>query len=654
MKSFFLFLFFTFSISTLFSLENKFSDSIIEKVGRQKDVQSAIKIYVNAISDSWRTGKFNDGIYLGEKALKLSKKCKCLQLTSKIFLNIGINYELKAEYADALHNYMQAVRIQKKTKDKLGLANTYNNIGLLYYNQKDFQKANKYLSMFLSLGVKLKKEEIIKMAKANLALVYLNENEYEKALKYLFSALEYDMQKKDNYAIADSYNNIGFAYSEMKKFNESLNYYLKALEYRKKVNDDNGMGFCYNNIASVYSNLGENNKAIYFFKKAILIGKKIQSNFILEYAYDELSNIYERSKDAENAYFTYKDYVKIKDKIRNLEQHQKQTRVELEYIFDLKAEKEMHKNQAIQMKIENKVQKQRFIILITITFLFLIALFALFFVRKWKYEKKQNLIIEEQKKIVDNKNREVLDSITYAKRIQTAILPSNKLLNEVFQDFFIFYKPKDIVAGDFYWVVKKNNLLFFAVADCTGHGVPGAMISVVCHNALNRSVNEFSLIQPNLILEKSREIIIEEFSKNEEEVSDGMDISLCCLDTETNILSWSGANNPLWLMKRSSDDIEDVKPTKQPVGIYSRYEKFIEHSFQLQKGDTIYLMTDGFSDQFGGYGNKKFKTKRLKELIIKNNDSSTENIKLALIDSFESWKKDTFQVDDVCVMGVRI
>ena len=278
--------------------------------------------------------------------------------------------------------------------------------------------------------------------------------------------------------------------------------------------------------------------------------------------------------------------------------------------------------------------------------------FTWFLNKKRKNEKEQKNQIVAQKHLVDEKNREILDSITYAKRIQTAILPADKFVKEHLKDSFIIYKPKDIVAGDFYWVEPIGNDVLFAVADCTGHGVPGALVSVVCHNALNRAVREFKLISPAEILDKTREIILNEFQKSDENVNDGMDISIGKLNLETKQLEWSGANSPLWIINQN--EIIELAPSKQPIGQFTNYEPFKNSVVQLKSKDTVYLFSDGYADQFGGEKGKKLKSKKMKEIVLSIQNRSMSDQKIYLESFFEDWKSNLEQLDDVCVVGFRI
>jgi len=265
--------------------------------------------------------------------------------------------------------------------------------------------------------------------------------------------------------------------------------------------------------------------------------------------------------------------------------------------------------------------------------------------------KNKNRMIEEQKELIEEAHKEITDSIAYAKRIQTAILPPPALLNENLKDHFVFYKPKDVVAGDFYWLESiSDSKTLFAAADCTGHGVPGAMVSVVCHNALNRSVREFGLKEPGKILDKTKEIVVEEFMKAEEDVKDGMDICLCSLDGHT--LQFSGANNNLWIIR--DGEIIEYKGDKQPVGKYALNKPFTTYEISLQAGDSFYIFTDGYVDQFGGEKGKKFKPKNLKNLILSIQNKPIKEQEHLLDEAFENWKGQLEQVDDVCIIGVRV
>jgi len=341
------------------------------------------------------------------------------------------------------------------------------------------------------------------------------------------------------------------------------------------------------------------------------------------------------------------------------------------YIFKCKAVGVNH-NESETIQFIFTVQTPWFKTWLFYLFVLLAAGGLIYLFVKWRLSKLQKdklhleVIVEDrtrevvlEKEKVEEKNREILDSIIYAKRIQAAILPSSKLVKEYLTQSFILYQPKDIVAGDFYWMhvsETQPDLIIFAAADCTGHGVPGAMVSVVCNNGLNRSVREYGITDPGKILDKTREIVIDEFEKSDEEVKDGMDISLCALNLKTQQMAWAGANNPLWIIQTRDGEtkLQEIKPDKQPIGKYAKQKPFTTHHIQLEKGDLIYIFTDGYQDQFGGEKGKKFKAASFKELILRIHQLPVENQKEEIQQVFDYWKGSFEQLDDICIIGVRI
>ncbi len=257
--------------------------------------------------------------------------------------------------------------------------------------------------------------------------------------------------------------------------------------------------------------------------------------------------------------------------------------------------------------------------------------------------------IDQQRLLIKQKNDDILDSITYAKRIQEAILPPDRIVHTWLPDSFVLYKPKDIVAGDFYWLESIDDTIIFAAADCTGHGVPGAMVSVVCHNAMNCAVREFGLREPGEILDKVNDLVEDTFVRSDEEVKDGMDLALCSL--KGNKLKYAGAHNPLWIIKNGK--IEETRADKMPIGSFNEHRPYTTHTFELAKGDTLYIFSDGYTDQFGGERGKKYKAKAFRDLLLSVQDKSMEEQRKCIDETFEEWKGHLEQLDDVCVIGYR-
>lgn len=300
-----------------------------------------------------------------------------------------------------------------------------------------------------------------------------------------------------------------------------------------------------------------------------------------------------------------------------------------------------------------------------------------------KLAEEQRILVEQNKQELEKahkqlalNHKEIQDSINYAKRIQKAIMPSISSLAEALKDGFVIYEPKGVVAGDFFWMESLGDVVYFAAADCTGHGVPGAMVSMVCSNALTKSLLEEGITDTGKLLDKTREIVIDRFARSGDEVKDGMDISLCALNMKTRELKWTGANNPLWITRSAEggkfeldlnsndellngvqigkNELIEIKPDKQPIGKYSRPEPFTTHTMRLNKEDTIYAFTDGYQDQFGGPKGKKFRARQFKELLAENHHKSMSEIHMLLVEKFREWQGNQEQVDDVCIIGVRL
>tara|TARA_R110002050_G_scaffold63048_2_gene138107 strand:+ start:1404 stop:3272 length:1869 start_codon:yes stop_codon:yes gene_type:complete len=313
------------------------------------------------------------------------------------------------------------------------------------------------------------------------------------------------------------------------------------------------------------------------------------------------------------------------------------------------------------------LENQRLFTTIAVLVSILIAVLLFYSYRNFRKLKSQAVVINQQKMEaevqrdeiskqhveLEYKTKEITDSINYAKRIQEAMLPPMHYFNKYLPNNLVFYLPKDIVAGDFYWMEEAGDLTIFAAADCTGHGVPGALVSVICANALNRSVREYHLTQPASILDKTLEIVLEKFERSDEDVKDGMDISLCSFNNKTGALQYAGANNPLWVIRKDSNEIEEYKANKQPIGSYFNHEPFTNHSLVLEEGDTAYIFSDGYSDQFGGENGKKFKSINFKALLLSIVHLELKEQEEKIKQAFYDWMGSYEQLDDICVIGFK-
>lgn len=259
--------------------------------------------------------------------------------------------------------------------------------------------------------------------------------------------------------------------------------------------------------------------------------------------------------------------------------------------------------------------------------------------------------VEVRTQELEERNRELFANVAYAQRIQAAMLPTKAQMQELLPDHFVIQRPKDLVSGDFYWLGRREDKVLFAVADCTGHGVTGALLSAMCSNQLDRAVNEFAFTDPGMVLDMTRELVLERLGRNER-VNDGMDISLCMIDRTAGTLSWSGANSDLLFV--SGGAVQEVKAHRQPIGRTDNSTRFPTHCLRLAPGDTIYLMSDGLVDQFGGPRGKKFMAHALRELLLAVDHLPMPDRKARIEEAFLAWKGDLDQVDDVTLVGIRL
>ena len=690
---------------------------------------------------------FSKALAIAEKYRSSSNgllRRKADQLYAGVIFNTGTLYYVKSEYALALDYYLEALEINRAIGNAVGESANLGNIGAVYHSLGNYSKALDYYYQALRMDENLGNLSGQSYNLGNIGITYRNLGEHEKALEHYSRAQEIDKALGDIAAQSANLVNIGTIYNYLGDYDKSLNFYAQALSLDSALGDRRGMAIDYGNIGAVYFHIGDADEALKnymlalklsveqddketqannlanlgeaytylgrfaeaenYLHQALSVSYEIKAADLIRLSHFHLSILYEKMNKFPQALDEYKKYVSWRDSVFNevntkaAIQKEMQFEHEKETAADSVAharEQEVSAAEIARNEAEITVKENQQYALFG--GLLLVVVFALFMYNRFRVTRAQKQIIEHQKKevelqkdyaeqqrhLVEEKNKEITDSINYAKRIQAAILPPQRLVKEHLPESFILYKPKDIVAGDFYWLervqltsggkqfVDHSNTeqsstssrqlhtagcILFAAADCTGHGVPGAMVSVICNNGLNRSVREHGLTDPGKILDKTREIVIQEFEKSEEEVKDGMDISLCSLvrHSDGGTLSWSGANNPLWIIRKNGKVVEEIKADKQPIGKYTGAKPFTTHHINLEKGDSIYIFTDGFQDQFGGEKGKKFKASSMKELLLTVQDRSMEDQKVLLSEVFENWRGKLEQLDDVCVIGVKI
>jgi serine phosphatase RsbU (regulator of sigma subunit) len=543
-------------------------------------------------------------------ALNIFKDQKNELGIAKVHYNLCLIYSRISDIDNALESINITIGYYQKENNDFELARCYVQMGHLFRLLNDNSSAIEYYRYGIELNLKIQSSSGEAASLIGLGLAYLQLMEYDKCSESLLKSLAIQEQIKDWRGYAASLNAYMTLCQATGKYEEAEKYARKGIELETELGDKMGISRLLVGLGKIYFELGKIDLAEEKTLEALSIAEKINLRIAIAPSHVLLSDIYEFKGDFKKALKHHQLFFKVNEELVNTNAVVKAKSFQLIGKIE-KAHKEAEINRLKNVELKNALERIR------------------------------------------EKNREITDSITYALRIQTAILPPLKIVEHFFENSFILYKPKDIVAGDFYWMETVDDLVLFAACDCTGHGVPGAMVSVVCHNALNRAVREFKLTQPSAILDKTAEIIIENFSKSDQDISDGMDISLCTYNPNTKILQWAGANNPLWLIQNG--ELIEIKGDKQPIGMHENYKSFAHHQYQLNTGDRLYLFTDGYADQFGGANRqKKLTKKRFKELILSIQHLSFYQQRIRLEDFIDEFKKGIEQIDDILVIGICI
>jgi serine phosphatase RsbU (regulator of sigma subunit)/Tfp pilus assembly protein PilF len=613
--------------------------------------------------------KFETALKYYDSSRVIQEKIKDKTSLAVTFNNIGYVYELQGLVEKALEYYFKSLKLHEELNNKQELTSCYNNIGSLFDELGDPAAALEYYKKSLALKEIIKDKKGIATVLNNIGLVYYNQNDLEKAMDYYNRSLVINEEIKNTSGISILLDNIGGIYQIKGDLTQALFYFNKSLALQEIDKNYDGQIVSHTSIGEVYFAKKEYNKA----KEHTLIALK----YSLEYGYvdqirlsaNRLYAIYMKQNQFEKAIEMRNLEIQMRDSVINEKTKKASLKSQIRYEYEKKAIEdsllvvEERKLTTLQLKQE-KTQRFALYIGLGLSLIFIGFVFNRFKVTqkqkniielKEQETKKQNIIITQQKELVEEKQKEISDSINYAKRIQTSFLANDIEFKKHFNDFFILFKPKDVVSGDFYWATSNENKLFVCVADSTGHGIPGAFMSLLNISLLNEAVLSRNYTSTIHILNFVRRVLILGLKPDEtgQGGNDGMDCTLFTFDLKTLQMEFSGANNPLWIVRDGK--IIELKADKMPVGRSPKeLETFSSCLFQLQKNDLIYAFTDGYADQFGGPKGKKFKYKQLEELILSNSEKLTSQQLHVLDTTFKNWQGNLDQVDDVCVVGIRV
>ena len=586
--------------------------------------------------------------------------------------NIATVHRDIGNYKEALKYYKMALHLRKQTGVKEAEALTLTAIGGVYKNKKQYSFAIQNYELALAMHQKMGSTLNIANAYERIGIAYKDTCVYDKAEYYYKKALE-NFEKINNLSsIARIYNYLGNLYKEKQNFNYSLSYYKKSLTIFDSTKNLSGMAYTTYNIGDLYQKSSQLNNAITYFEKAKHIAEKCNEYNLIETTSLTLYSIFKEKHDYAKALTYYEDYTAIRDTIAH---HKNLQRIaELEFESSIKYLEQVNENQKLKLQKEKSKQFQITVyLIIALLILIGIVVFSVLLYKQFTQKKKAfNLLSEKSDELKDayeeleninsvlhEKNEKITDSLSYAKRIQKTILPQDSAIEKIFPHHFIFYVPKEIVSGDFYWFAEHEEFAFFAVVDCTGHGVPGAFMSMVGNTLLNQIVNEQHILQPSQILQKLDAEIIKTLRQYDERTNqeDGMEISLLRLEKSTKKILFSGAGHKLIIVKNK--ELECIQTTHFSIGGMHEIKQdynitFTEIELQLEPNSTIYMYTDGFIDQFGYEFDERYNSGRFQKLIseIQHFDINEQYVQLSK--TFDDWKGTNTQTDDVLVVGIKV
>jgi len=576
--------------------------------GNDEIEQKLTEAWVNRKSSL--RASFNTAIHLFQKTKEANYQ-KGIADSEKI---LGYCYWRFSNYSKSLSHSLSAIEIYKSLNDKKGEADTLNNLGAVYMFQNENQKRLVCNLNCLELRKEIKDFNGVSGSMNNIGETYFEMSDYKNAEKWLIDCLEYEHSAIDSLAWAN--HNLAKIQIEYSNWKLAKEYFLKSLELTKVDKYDVLTCETYLKLCELsISNLSFSEAQDYGLK-ALSLGKEIGAKEYIKTALLLLSSVMEQLGNISEALAYHKQFHKIHEEIFNEENSQKIKDIGYQYEID-QISKVAEIDRLKKLELAEAYHK-----------------------------------VEQSNLLIAQKNRDITDSIRYAKKIQQALLKPEQQVSVDSPEHFILFKAKDIVSGDFYWVFEKENYLYVAVSDCTGHGVPGAFLTMLGTSFLNEIMTTIDQLSPAEILDQLREKFIRELGQTE--TRDGMDISLIRVNIETKEFQWAGALRPLLVLRKGAQKMETLQGNRQSICFVENQIPFTNIEGNLEKGDAVYLFSDGYVDQFGGEKGKKFKIQQLVSLLISLNNQPMEMQKKALASSFEGWKGGFEQIDDVCVFGIKV
>jgi serine phosphatase RsbU (regulator of sigma subunit)/Tfp pilus assembly protein PilF len=629
------------------------------------------------------------------KALAINQKYGLKKNIAKCYSQIGNSYNYQGWYNKAIDAYLKSLKIREELKDKEGMSACYTNMGGAYYYLKEYGKAIDFYTKSLKTDESLGDKSGVSINENNIGLVYTDLHQYDKAIDFYLKSLKICEELGQKDGLADGYNNLGLAYKGKGDDEIAIGYYLKSLKIAEGLNDKKAIVTAKVNIADLHVELAKTkgatnhanklkhlNSAICFGKDAIKSAKGSNLIQLENFASKSLLNAYQELGNTAEALKYAEVFIATNDSMFKKEKTSALAEMEAKYQSE-KSQKEIEVLEKDKTISQIKTQKQKIFIITALIGLCFLVFLITFIHRRLQITRRQKKIIEEKNILLIEQNeeicaqseeistqcdslellnieithqhKEITGSISYASRIQEAMLPSHEIVTDHFPGSFILYRPCQIVSGDFYWFKQFRNIIYIGVADCTGHGVPGAFMSMLGMSLLNETIGPRDVKPPHEILNELRKRLKKTLHQTgiKGEQQDGMDIALCLIDIETNKVQFSGAYNSFYLVRNNK--LVVLKGDRMPIGIYPNdHVSFSTKEIQLQSDDCFYMFSDGYASQPGGDKLKKFKSSRFQETLLQIQGKSMPEQKIILEGTLAEWKGEQEQIDDILVIGVKV
>lgn len=664
------------------SSQNTVIDSLRSKIATMKDDSSKVNLLAQ-VSKYYRYLNSDSAIYYANEGLKISLKINSLPGEALCLHNLSVSYWVQENYSYSINYCLKALQIHEQLNDKKGLAKSFNILGILYSDQHYDSLALEYYNRALSLSIETKDSVTICRILGNIGELYESQNKLDLALSYYIQALDVSTSINDQVNISTNLDYLGSIYLKKADYKKAIDYYEKAIEMATKMNDNQNISNTAISLSNIYQKIGQASTSYYYANYALKSAQEINYLSAIKESALILYHLYSSRKDYKNALDYYIVAVNANDSLTNSANEKEFRKIQQKYEID-KKEKEILILSKDKKIAEKEAKNQMLFTVFLLIGVGLLAIFSFYIFKNFRKERKAKLLLASQKAEISEKNEELYtlneevttqrdslarqrknttDSIKYARRIQNAVLPSPGINKKYFPDSFIYNQPKDIVGGDFYWFHKETKkcnseeqeIIYFALADCTGHGIPGAFMSILCFNIIEMAMDENPGAGTDVLLTAISKMIDKKLRQQseDEKINDGVDIALCSFNKSNYKMDYSGIRNPIVIIR--NHELLEYKPEKKALThtddneiLYSR------QSIRMQKGDTLFLFSDGFADQFNTENKKKFSLKKFKELLLEIVDLPDTKQAETLHSIFKSWKGDTEQIDDVMVIGIKI